>query len=62
MQQVSVSVVILEELGKEKSKEGNILVNASVLDDVLDLAILSALISIVAIKTIPTIESIAKLP
>ncbi len=56
---IAVSVVILEELGKENTKEGNILVNAAVLDDVFSLAILSAVISIVALKTIPTIESIA---
>ncbi len=55
---IAVSVVILEELGKEKTKEGNILVNAAVLDDVLGLAILSAIISLVALNTIPTIESI----
>jgi len=55
---IAVSVVILEELGKEKTKEGNILVNAAVLDDVLGLAILSAVISLVALKTIPTIESV----
>jgi Kef-type K+ transport system membrane component KefB len=52
-------VVILEEIGKEKSKEGNILVNAAVLDDVLGLAILSAIISLVALNTSPSIESIA---
>ena len=55
---IAVSVVILEELGKEKTKEGNILVNAAVLDDVLGLAILSAVISLVALKTVPTIESV----
>ena len=55
---IAISVIILEELGKEKTKEGKILVNAAVLDDVLGLAILSAVISIVAMKTIPTIESV----
>lgn len=55
---IAVSVVILEELGKEKTKEGNILVNAAVLDDVLSLAILSSIISLVVLKTIPTIESV----
>ena len=55
---IAVSVVILEELGKEKTKEGNILVNAAVLDDVLGLAVLSAIISLVALNTIPTIESV----
>ena len=56
---IAVSVIILEELGKEKTYEGNILVTAAVLDDVLGLAILSAVISLVALNTIPTIESIA---
>jgi Kef-type K+ transport system membrane component KefB len=56
---IAVSVIILEELGKEKTKEGNILVNAAVLDDILGLAIFSAVISIVTLKTIPTIESVA---
>ena len=55
---IAVSVVILEELGKEKTSEGNILVNSAVLDDVFGLAILSTVISIVALKTIPTIESV----
>ena len=55
---IAISVIVLEELGKEKSKEGNILVNAAVLDDVLGLAILSAVISLVALKTIPTIQSV----
>ena len=55
---IAIAVVILEELGKEKTKEGNILVNAAVLDDVLGLAILSAVISLVTLNTIPTIESV----
>ena len=48
---IAVSVTILEEIGKEKSKEGNILVNAAVLDDVLGLAILSVVISLVTFHT-----------
>ena len=56
---IAVTVTILEELGKEKTKEGNILVNAAVLDDVLGLAMLSAAISIVTLHTIPSIDSIA---
>lgn len=51
-------MVILEELGKEKTEDGNILVNAAVLDDVLGLAILSAVISLIVLKTVPTIESV----
>ena len=56
---IAVAVTILEELKKEKSKEGNILVNAAVLDDVLGLAVLSAVISLVTLHTLPSIESVA---
>jgi Kef-type K+ transport system membrane component KefB len=55
---IAISVTLLEEIGKEKTKEGNILVNAAVFDDVLGLAILSSVISIVAINSLPSIESI----
>ena len=55
---IAVSVTILEELGKEKTKEGNILVNAAVLDDVIGLAVLSSVSSIVVYHTVPTIDSI----
>ena len=56
---IAVAVTILEELKKEKSKEGNILVNAAVLDDVIGLAVLSAVISLVTLHTLPSIESVA---
>lgn len=55
---IAAAVTILEELGKEKTKEGNILVNAAVLDDVLGLAILSSMISIVIAHSIPTFETV----
>ena len=55
---IAISVTILEEIGKEKTKEGNILVNAAVFDDVLGLAILSSVISIVTINSLPSIESV----
>jgi Kef-type K+ transport system membrane component KefB len=55
---IAVSVTILDELKKEKTKEGNILVNAAVLDDVLGLAILSAIISIIVSNSLPSIETI----
>ncbi len=55
---IAVCVVVLEELGKEKTREGNVLVNAAVIDDVLGLAILSAVISVAALNTIPAAESI----
>jgi Kef-type K+ transport system membrane component KefB len=56
---IVVAVTILAELKKEKSEEGNILVNAAVLDDVIGLAILSAVISLVALHTIPSMGSVA---
>lgn len=56
---IAIAVITLEELGKEKTKEGNILVNAAVLDDVLGLAILSAVISVVTVNSLPSIENIA---
>ena len=55
---IAISVTILEELGKEKTEEGNILVNAAVLDDVLGLAVLSAIVSIITVNSLPSIESV----
>jgi Kef-type K+ transport system membrane component KefB len=56
---IVVAVTILGELKKEKSEEGNILVNAAVLDDVIGLAVLSAVISLVTIHIMPNVESIS---
>lgn len=55
---IVVSVTVLEEIKKEKSTEGNILVNAAVLDDVLGLAILSAILALVVTNSLPALESI----
>lgn len=55
---IAISVTLLEELGKEKTREGNILVNAAVLDDVLGLAILSAVVSIITVNSLPNLETI----
>jgi Kef-type K+ transport system membrane component KefB len=55
---IVISVTLLEELGKEKTQEGNILVNAAVLDDVLGLAVLSSVVSIITINSLPSIESV----
>lgn len=55
---ITAAVTILGELGKEKTKEGNILVNAAVLDDVIGLAILSSIISIIIAHSIPAIETV----
>lgn len=55
---IAISVTILEEINKEKTEEGNILVNAAVLDDVLGIAILSAVVSIIAVNSLPNMESI----
>ncbi|AFS83686.1 cation:proton antiporter [Candidatus Nitrosopumilus sediminis] len=55
---ITAAVTILGELGKEKTKEGNILVNAAVLDDVIGLAILSSIISLIIAHSIPVIETV----
>ena len=55
---IAAAVTILGELGKEKTKEGIILVNAAVLDDVLGLAILSSIISIVIAHSLPSLETV----
>ena len=55
---IVISATLLEELGKEKTQEGNILVNAAVLDDVLGLAVLSAVVSIITLNSLPSIESV----
>lgn len=55
---IVISVTLLEEIKKEKTPEGNILVNAAVLDDVLGLAVLSAVVSIIAMNALPSIESV----
>lgn len=55
---IVISVTLLEELGKEKTPEGNILVNAAVMDDVLGLAVLSTVVSIITLNSLPSIESV----
>ena len=55
---IAISVLVLEELKKEKTVEGNILVNAAVIDDVIGLAILSAVVTIVTSKIAPDIITI----
>lgn len=55
---IAISVTALEEIRKEKTTEGNVLVNAAVLDDVLGIAILSAILSIIVTNSLPTIETI----
>lgn len=55
---IAAAVTILGELEKEKTEEGKILVNAAVLDDVLGLAILSAIISIVIAHSLPSLETV----
>ncbi len=55
---IVISVTLLEELGKEKTPEGNILVNAAVMDDLLGLAVLSTVVSIIALNSFPSIGSV----
>ena len=56
---ITVSVTILKELGKEKTKEGNIMVHAAVLDDIFSLAGVSAISSIIIAHSLPELSSIA---
>lgn len=44
---IAVSVTVLEELKKEKNHEAKLLVNVAVLDDILGLAVLSAVTSLI---------------
>jgi Kef-type K+ transport system membrane component KefB len=55
---IAAAVTILDELGKEETQVGNILVNAAVLDDVLGLTILSSIISIIIAHSLPSWESV----
>lgn len=55
---IAVAIIILEEIKKDKSVEGNLLVSAAVLDDILGLAALSAAISIIVSGNIPSFESL----
>lgn len=44
---IAVSVTVLEELKKEKNREAKLLVNVAVLDDILGLAVLSAVTALI---------------
>lgn len=44
---IAVSVTVLEEIDKEKNPEAKLLVNAAVLDDILGLAVLSAVTALI---------------
>ncbi len=56
---IAVTVRVLEELNRHKSPEGNILVNAAMIDDVLGLTVLSVATSVVIAGKIPAITDIA---
>lgn len=56
---IAVTVRVLEELRRQKSVEGNVLVNAAMIDDVLGLTVLSIATSVVVAGRIPVITDIA---
>jgi Kef-type K+ transport system membrane component KefB len=56
---IAVSVTALKELGTQNTEEGNVLVQAAVIDDVLALSVLAAVSSIVVSQTIPDLSTIA---
>ena len=56
---IAVSVTALKELGAHKSEEGNVLVQAAVIDDVLALSVLAAVSTIIVSQTIPDLNTIA---
>lgn len=56
---IAITVRVLEELKKHKSVEGNVLVNAAMIDDVLSLTVLSVATSVVVAGVIPTVTDIA---
>ena len=53
---IAVSVTILKEIKREKAREGKILVSSAVIDDVIGLAVLSAVAAIIINHATPTIE------
>ena len=44
---IAISTTILEELKKEKNKEAKLLINVAILDDILGLAVLSAVVALI---------------
>jgi len=56
---IVVTVTALKELGIQNSDEGNVLVQAAVIDDVLALSVLAAISSIIVSQTIPDFNTIA---
>ncbi|MFQ5970256.1 MAG: cation:proton antiporter [Nitrososphaerales archaeon] len=56
---IAITVRILQELNRQKSVEGNVLVNAALIDDVLGLTVLSLATSIVVAGTLPSITELA---
>lgn len=53
---VAISVRTLFDLGKIKSREGNVILGAAVLDDILGLVILSVIVSVAANGTVSWLE------
>ncbi|NIM45697.1 MAG: hypothetical protein GTO54_08765 [Nitrososphaeria archaeon] len=51
---IAISVRTLEEIGKLSSREGTVLVNSAVIDDVLSLSVLALVISVVEAGVVPS--------
>jgi len=56
---IAITVKVLEELGKLSDPDAKIMVNAAVVDDVLGLAVLSVVVSVIENGTIPSLSDVA---
>ena len=56
---IAITVRVLGDLGQLKSEEGKVMVNAAMIDDVLGLAVLSVVVSVIQGNTIPTVTNVA---
>ena len=55
---IAVTVRVLGDLGQLRTREGSIMVNAALIDDVLGLAVLSVIVSVIQSGSVPTISSL----
>lgn len=55
---VAITVRVLEELGRSKEPDGKLMINAAVVDDVLGLAVLAVVISVIQGGTVPSLYEV----
>ncbi len=55
---IAITIRVLEDLGKTRTKEARIMINSAVIDDVLGLALLSIIISLFSKGQIPEVSNI----